>query len=63
MLVLVFALGGPELYHRFKNGHSDESRAFHSVPTQSKLAVAAVYFGLTALLIAGAAETYVSRSL
>ena len=63
MLIFIAALGGPELYHRFKNRHSPESRAFHSVPTGIKLAVATVYFGLTALLVVGAAETYVSRSL
>lgn len=62
MLLFVLFLGGPELYHRFKNRHSQESRAYHSVPTGAKLAVAAVYFGLTALLIVGAAETYVSRT-
>lgn len=63
MLLFVLLLGGPELYHRFKNRHSQESRAYHSVPTGAKLAVAAVYFSLTALLIVGAAETYVSRTL
>lgn len=63
MLIIVLALGGPELYHRFKNRHSEESRAFHSVPTGAKIAVAAVYFSLAALLILGAAETYVSRTV
>jgi Zn-dependent protease len=63
MLVLVALLGGPELYHRWKNRHSEESRAFHSVPTGTKLAVAAIYLTLTALLIVGVAETYVPRTL
>jgi Zn-dependent protease len=63
MLLFVLFLGGPELYHRFKNRHSEESRAYHSLPAGTKFAVAAVYFGLTALLIVGAAETYVSRTL
>jgi Zn-dependent protease len=63
MLVFVLLLGGPELYHRFKNRHSEESRAFHSVSTGTKVAVAAVYVSLTALLIAGVAETYVPRTL
>jgi hypothetical protein len=40
-----------------------ESRAFHSVPTKTKLVVAAVYLSLTALLIVGIAETYVPRTL
>jgi Zn-dependent protease len=63
MLIFVLLLGGPELYHRFKNRHSEESRKFHSVPTGTKVAVAAIYLTLTALLIFGVAETYVSRTL
>jgi Zn-dependent protease len=63
MLVFVLLLGGPELYHRFKNRHSEESRTFHSVPTRTKLAVGAVYLVLAALLVVGVAETYVPRTL
>ena len=63
MLVFVLLLGGPELYHRFKNRHSEESRAFHAVPTRTKVAVAAVYLSLTALLIVGVVETYVPRTI
>jgi Zn-dependent protease len=63
MLLFALLLGGPEFYHRFKNRHSEESRKFHSVPTRTKLAVAAVYLSLTVLLIVGVAETYVPRTL
>jgi Zn-dependent protease len=63
MLVFVLILGGPELYHRFKNRNSKESRAFHSVPTRTKFAVATVYLTLLVLLIVGVAETYVPRTL
>jgi Zn-dependent protease len=63
MLLIIAVLGGPELYHRFKNRHSEESRKFHSVPTRTKLAVGAVYLGLAALLVVGVAETYVPRTL
>jgi Zn-dependent protease len=63
MLLLIAILGGPELYHRFKNRHSEESRKFHSVSTKTKLAVAAVYLSLTALLVVGIVETYVPRTL
>src|SRR4051812_44627357 len=62
MLLFVLLLGGPELYHRFKNRHSEESRAFHSVPTRTKVAVGAVYLALAVLLIVGVSETYVSRT-
>jgi Zn-dependent protease len=63
MLVFVLLLGGPELYHRFKNRNSEESRTLHSVPTRTKIVVGAVYLSLAALLIVGVAETYVSRTL
>ncbi|HST69475.1 MAG TPA: site-2 protease family protein [Solirubrobacterales bacterium] len=63
MLLIVALLGGPELYHRFKNRNSEESRDFHSVPTRTKVIVAAVYLSLAALLIVGVAETYVPRTL
>lgn len=63
MLFFVLLLGGPELYYRFKDRHSEESREFHSVPTRTKVAVAGVYLSLAALLIVGVAETYVPRTL
>jgi Zn-dependent protease len=63
MLLFVLLLGGPELYYRFKNRNSEESRTFHSVPTGTKVAVAAVYLSLAAVLIVGVAETYVARTL
>jgi Zn-dependent protease len=63
MLLFVLLLGGPELYHRFKNRNSEESRTFHAVPTETKIVVAAVYLSLAALLVVGVAETYVPRTL
>ncbi len=63
MLLFVLLLGGPELYYRFKNRHSEQSREYHSVPTKTKVAVAAVYLSLGAALIVGLAETYVPHTL
>lgn len=63
MLLFVLALGGPELYHRFKNRHSEESREFHSVPTGTKVAVAAIYLSLATLLVLGVIETYAPRTI
>jgi Zn-dependent protease len=63
MLLFVLLFGGPELYHRFKNRHSEESREHHSVPARAKVGVAAVYLSLTAPLIVGVADTYVPRTL
>ncbi len=63
MPLFILLLGGPELYHRFKNRHSQQSREYHSVPLSTKVTVAAVYLSLAALLILGATETYVPRNL
>jgi Zn-dependent protease len=63
MLLFIFILGGPELYHRFKNRHSEKSHEYHLVPLGTKLAVAAIYLSLAAALIVGVHETYVSRTL
>lgn len=63
MLVFIALFGGLELYARFKDRHSEQSREFHSVPLKTKLAVAAVYVTLTALLVIGVVETYVPRTL
>jgi Zn-dependent protease len=63
MLLFVLLLGGPELYYRFKHRHSEQSREYHSVRTGTKIAVAAVYLTLSALLVVGVAETYVAKTL
>jgi hypothetical protein len=63
MFLFILFLGGPELYHRYKNRHTEQSREFHSVSTRTKVAVGAVYLGLAILLIVGISETYVPRAL
>ena len=63
MLLFILIFGGTELYNRFKNRHSKESRNFHSVSTRTKVAVAGIYLTLAALLVVGAIETYVPRTL
>lgn len=63
MLLFVLLLGGPELYYRFKNRNSEQSREYHSVSTGTKVAVAAIYLSLAVLLVVGVAETYVPRTL
>jgi len=63
MLLFILILGGPELYHRFKNRNSEQSRKFHSVPTKTKVAVGVVYLSLAVLLVFGISETYVPRTL
>jgi Zn-dependent protease len=61
ILLLVILFGGLETWRRWKARNTPESRAFHAVPTRTRVAVAAVYLGLAALLAVGVAETYFER--
>jgi Zn-dependent protease len=63
ILLLVILFGGFESWRRWKARNSPESQAFHDIPTRTRIAVAAVYLGLAALLGVGVAETYFERDL
>ena len=61
ILLLVLLFGGLESWRRWKARKTPESRAFHKIPTRTRVAVAAVYLLLAALLAAGVSETYFER--
>jgi len=61
ILLLVILFGGMESWRRWKSRNTPESRAFHAIPARTRVAVAAVYLGLAALLAVGVAETYFER--
>jgi len=61
ILLLVLLFGGMESWRRWKARNTPESKAFHKIPTRTRVAVAAVYLGLAALLAVGVAETYFER--
>jgi hypothetical protein len=61
ILLLVILFGGLESWRRWKSRNTPESREFHAIPTRTRVAVAAVYLGLAALLAVGVAETYFER--
>jgi Zn-dependent protease len=63
ILILVLLLGGLESWHRWKNRHTPEARAFHSIPTRTRVLVAAVYLGLAAALAVGVDQTFLEKSL
>ena len=63
ILLLVILFGGFESWRRWKARKSPESRAFHDIPTRTRVLVAVVYLGLAALLAVGVSETYFERSL
>jgi Zn-dependent protease len=63
ILILVILFGGFESWRRWKARNTPEAKAFHNIPTRTRIAVAAVYLGLAALLAVGVAETYFERDL
>jgi Zn-dependent protease len=63
ILILVLILGGFESWRRWKNRNTPEAKAYHDIPTRTRVAVAVVYLGLAALLAIGVSETYFERSL
>ena len=63
IILLVALLGGIETYRRWKERHSPEAKRYNQVSGRARLAVAAVYLGLAALLAVGLDATYVERTL
>ena len=65
IIVLILLLGGLETWRRWKarRGGDERSQRYYEVTPKARLAVAAVYVGLFAVLAAGMAETFVQRGL
>src|SRR5215208_2710798 len=63
ILILVLLFGGMESWRRWKQRNTPEARAYHDVPTRTRVLVAATYLGLAALLAVGVAETFFERTL
>ncbi len=63
ILILVLLLGGFESWHRWKNRNTPEARAFHSIPTRTRVLVAAVYLGLVVGLAIAVDQTFLEKSL
>jgi Zn-dependent protease len=61
ILFLVLIFGGLETWRRFKGRNSPESRAFHAIPTRTRVIVAIVYLGLAVALAVGVSETFLER--
>ena len=61
ILILVLLFGGFETWRRFKARKTPEARAFHAIPTRTRVAVAVVYLGLAAALGVGVTETFLER--
>ena len=51
----------PRCWRRWKLRNTAEGRAYHAIPTRTRVIVAAVYLGLVALLGLGVFETFLER--
>ena len=63
IMLLILLFGGLESWRRWKARNTPESRAYHDVPTRTRVLVAVVYLGLAAALAFGVSETYFERTL
>ncbi len=63
IMLLVALLGGLETWRRFKARKSPESRRFHRVKPQHRVAIAAVYLGLLAVTAAGTHLSFLPKAL
>ena len=46
ILLLILLLGGMETWRRWKTRNTPEGRAYHRIPTRTRVLVAATYLGL-----------------
>jgi Zn-dependent protease len=65
ILLIILLFGGLETWRRWKERRSDDpaTKAYYRVRPRTRLAVAAVYIGLIALLAVGMDVTFVERSI
>ncbi|HXV52092.1 MAG TPA: site-2 protease family protein [Solirubrobacterales bacterium] len=63
ILILILLLGGFESWNRWKNRNTPEARAFHKIPTRTRILVAAVYLGLVVGLAVAVDQTFLEKSL
>ena len=63
IMLLILLFGGYESWRRFKARNTPESRAYHDIPTRTRVGVAVVYLSLAVLLAIGVGETFFERAL
>jgi Zn-dependent protease len=61
IMLLIVLVGGYESWQRWKNRNSPESRAYHDIPTRTRVLVAVTYLGLAAALAVGVSETFLEK--
>jgi Zn-dependent protease len=63
IILLILVLGGMESWRRWKARNTPEGRAYHRIPTRTRVLVAATYLLLIAALALGTSVTHLPRGL
>lgn len=63
IMILVLLFGGLESWRRWKARNTPEAKAYHDIPTRTRVLVAVTYLSLAALLAVGVTETFFERDL
>jgi Zn-dependent protease len=63
ILLIILLLGGMETWRRWKARNTPEGRAYHRIPTRTRVLVAATYLLLIAALALGTSVTHLPRGL
>src|SRR3954447_325276 len=63
ILLLILLLGGMESWRRWKMRNTPEGRAYHRIPTRTRVLVAATYLLLIVALAVGVSATHLPRGL
>ncbi len=61
ILLIILLLGGMETWRRWKTRNTPEGRAYHRIPTRTRVLVAATYLALIAALALGTSVTHLPR--
>jgi Zn-dependent protease len=61
ILLIILLLGGMETWRRWKTRNTPEGRAYHRIPTRTRVLVAATYLLLIAALALGTSVTHLPR--
>jgi Zn-dependent protease len=63
IVVLILVLGGMESWRRWKERNTPAGRAYHRIPTRTRVLVAATYLALIVALAVGVSATHLPRGL
>jgi Zn-dependent protease len=63
ILILILIIGGMELWSRWRNRGSAESRSYYSITRGRRIAVGVTYLGLAAFLVLAMGATHIERDI